>query len=219
MAEALLAVAYGYAIGSVPVAWIAGRLAGGIDIREYGSGNVGASNVWQTVSRALVVPVGLAQIGQGLAPVLIAKALDHGDGAQVAGGLAAVVATDWSPWLGFRGGRGVGASIGVLLGLSPVALAVFIAVSLAGVVLRAIPQGVAAAMWLAPLGALASGASATVVAGCFALAAIAMLKRLAGNAPPDDDAPRPEVWVNRLVYDRDVRDREAWVRRGVRGEE
>ena len=57
MLDALIAIPVSYGIGSIPVAYLAGRWAGGIDIREHGSGNVGASNVWQTVSKGLVVPV------------------------------------------------------------------------------------------------------------------------------------------------------------------
>src|SRR5207249_3312993 len=120
------------------VPYLAGRMAMGIDIRERGSGNVGASNVWQSVSKPLVVPVGLAQIAQGCAGPLIARALGEGAGVQVAGGLAAIVAHNWSPWLRFTGGRGIGPAIGVLLVVSPVALAVFIVLALIGVVTKAV---------------------------------------------------------------------------------
>ena len=58
MLAAVLIVLGSYLIGGVPVAYLVGRLRG-VDIREYGSRNVGASNVWQTVSRAAVAPVGL----------------------------------------------------------------------------------------------------------------------------------------------------------------
>jgi len=88
MLTAATAIAVSYLIGSVPVAWLVGRLRKGIDIREYGSGNVGASNVWQSVSKTLVVPVGLTQIGQGLAGIYVARALGGGDGVCVAAGLA-----------------------------------------------------------------------------------------------------------------------------------
>src|SRR5438067_7604426 len=110
---ALAIIVAAYAIGSVPIPYLAGRIAKSVDIRERGSGNVGASNVWQSVSKPLVVPVGLAQIAQGCAGPLIARALGEGAGVQVAGGLAAIVAHNWSPWLRFTGGRGIGPAIGV----------------------------------------------------------------------------------------------------------
>ena len=211
----MLASAFGYLIGSLPLAYLAGRAKGGVDIRERGSGSTGASNVWQSVSRWLVVPVGVAQIAQGAAAVLLARALGFGDAAQVAGGIGAVVANDWNAWLGFKGGRGIGASIGVLGAIAPWALAAFIAIALAGVVLRAIPQWVALALLATPLAAAATGAPDAAIAGCALLAGIAMLKRLLANGPPAGPHAGTEVWRNRLLYDRDIRDRDAWVRRGV----
>ncbi len=218
MLAAAATIAASYLIGSVPAAYLAGRIAKGIDIREYGSGNVGASNVYQSVSKWLVVPVGLAQIGQGCAGVGMAKLAGQPEGVQVAAGLAVVIAHDWCPWLRFTGGRGIGPSIGVLVLLSPVALGVFIGVSVTGVGVRAIPQGTGAGLLLAPFSALAAGQSPAIVAGCAALAAIVMLKRLLANGPPAPEYGRPGVWLTRLVYDRDTRNREAWVRRNVRDE-
>jgi glycerol-3-phosphate acyltransferase PlsY len=204
-------IAGAYVVGSLPVAYVVGRWRSGIDLRRYGSGNVGASNVWQSVSRALVVPVGLAQIGQGLLGPGIAKLAGEPESVQVAAGLAALVAHNWCPWLRFAGGRGVGVAIGFLLMMSPPALAAFIVVSLVGVVLRAVPQGVGLGIVLSPLVAAAAGGGAAVVAGCAAMAALIALKRLLANEWPE--RPSAEVFLNRLVYDRDIRDREAWVRR------
>src|SRR5262245_23320028 len=112
MLASVAAIVVAYAIGSVPVAYLAGRLTAGVDLRERGSGNVGASNIWQSASRWFVVPVGVAQIAQGAAAVLVAIALDQGDGVQAACGVAVVVANDWNLWLRFDGGRGIGATIG-----------------------------------------------------------------------------------------------------------
>ena len=122
---AVVPIAAGYAIGSVPVAWLAGR-ATGVDLRERGSGNAGASNVIESVSPLLGVAVGIVQIAQGLLPVLLVRALDQGQGAQIAAGTAAVIANNWNPWLGFTGGRGIGLTLGVLLGTSWAALAAFV---------------------------------------------------------------------------------------------
>ena len=215
MAEGLAAVVIAYAIGSLPLAYIAGRASKGIDLRTAGSGNVGASNVWQSAERWLVVPVGLAQIAQGATAVLIARLFEAGDGAEVACALACVIANNWNPWLRFTGGRGVGVTIGALAVLSPVALAVFVIVAVCGVVLRAVPQGVALGLLASPFAAAVAEDGSIVVAGCAAMAAICLLKRLVGNELPDPGAARPDVWVNRLIYDRDLRDRETWVRRNV----
>ena len=207
-------IALSYVVGSIPVAYLAGRIVRGIDIRDVGSGNAGASNVWQSISKPLVVPVGLAQIGQGLAAVLLAKAAGQGDGVQAFAGVATIVASDWNPWLRFAGGRGVGQTIGVLLALTPWALAAFVIIALAGIAFRAIPQFIAIGLVAAPFAAAIAGASTAVIAACAILAAIAMLKRVLANGAPEQDSKRPGVWLLRLAYDRDIRDREAWVRRG-----
>jgi glycerol-3-phosphate acyltransferase PlsY len=187
----------------------------GVDIRDYGSGNVGASNVWQSVSKTLVVPVGVAQIAQGLAGVMVARALDHGAGVQVAAGLAAVVAHNWNPWLGFKGGRGVGLALGIMLVFSLPVLAAFTLIAVAGVPLRRIPEMMLAAIVAMSMTALAAGERAELVAGFAALAALLIAKRVAANGVPEAQYERPGVWLTRLVYDRDIRDRQAWVHRNL----
>jgi glycerol-3-phosphate acyltransferase PlsY len=204
-----------YALGSIPVAFLTGRFTKQIDLRETGSGNAGASNIFQSVSKTLVVPVGLAQIAQGALAVLMARWTERPDGVQAACAAAAMLANCWNPWLRFSGGRGIGVAIGALAVLSPIALIAFICIGVAGVVLRLIPQAVALALLLTPFMALAGGDGWPFAIGCAALAVIALLKRLTGNGAPAADAPRPDVWWNRLMYDRDIRDRDAWVRRNL----
>lgn len=94
-----------YFIGGVPVAYLTGRVLRGIDLRQYGSRNVGASNIWQSVSRTAVVPVGLAEIAQGMAGIVIAKAADQSLSVQVLAGLAALAGHNWSPYLRFSDGQ------------------------------------------------------------------------------------------------------------------
>jgi len=204
-----------YLIGSVPAAQIVARYTKDVDLRDVGSGNVGASNVWQSVERWLVIPVGLFQIAQGFAAVMLARLAGMGDGVQVACGLAAVVAHDWNPWLGFTGGRGIGQTIGVLAALSWPSLAVFIVVSVAGVIAGAVPQFVAIALFAAPFGEAFWGDSAAVAWGGLLLAVVAIVKRVLANARPGPEQPVPDVYLNRLAYDRDVPDRDGWVRRGL----
>jgi glycerol-3-phosphate acyltransferase PlsY len=146
---------------------------------------------------------------------MLARLAGEGDGVQALCGIAVVVAHDWNPWLGFTGGRGIGQTIGVLLGLSWPSLVVFAVVSCAGVAFGAIPAFVALGLFAAPFGEIIAGGSTAAALGCFALALIAMIKRVLGNARPDFEQPRPDVWLNRLVYDRDIRERDAWVRRGL----
>jgi acyl phosphate:glycerol-3-phosphate acyltransferase len=214
MLTSVAVIVASYAIGSAPVAWLAGRLRGGVDLRESGSGNVGASNLWQSASKALVVPVGLVQIGQGLAGIELAKLAGASAGVQVICGLAALAANDWNPWLRFKGGRGVGPAIGFLLALATFnALPAFIVVAVASVLFGLTPVGVGAGLLVSPVAAYAGGEPAAVVGGCVAMTALVLMKRVLANGPPEQ--PVPGVWRNRLLFDRDIRDRDAWVRRGL----
>ena len=208
MAAALI-IAGSYVAGAVPIAYLTGRLLRGIDLRRYGSGNIGPSNIWQNVSKPATVPVGLLEIAQGLAGILVAKAADQGLGVQVAAGLAALAGHNWSPFIGFYGGRGVGHAIGFMLVLSWPGLGAFVGVSLAGVALRTVPQLVGLAILVTPVVALAAGQSTEIVAGLAGMAALIFAKRLLGNAR---SLPGPSVLLNRLLYDRDTRERERWVR-------
>ncbi len=214
MLDAVLIILSSYLIGAVPVAYLTGRLLRGIDIREYGSSNVGASNVWQSVSKMAVVPVGLTEIGQGLLGIVIAKLADQSLAVQVLAGLAAIGGHNWSPFLGFSGGRGVAHGIGFMLVLSWPGLGAFTGVSLVGVALKAIPQFVGLAIVVAPLAALAKGQAPEIVAGMGGMAVLIIAKRLLTNRPAiPAGADARTVLLNRLLYDRDTRERETWVRR------
>ncbi len=214
MLVAFFLVLGSYLIGAVPVAYLTGRLLRGIDIRDYGSSNVGASNVWQSVSKAAVVPVGLAEIGQGALGIIIAKLADQSLAVQVLAGLAAIAGHNWSPFLRFAGGRGVAHAIGFMLILSWPGLGTFTGVSLVGVSLKAVPQFVGLAIVAAPLAALAKGQAPEIVAGMAAMAVLIIAKRLLTNRPSiPAGADVRTVLLNRLLYDRDTREREAWVRR------
>ncbi len=212
MLAAVITVLGSYLIGGVPVAYLAGRVLRGVDIRRQGSGNVGASNVWQSVSRAAVVPVGLAEIGQGLLGPVAAKRTGQSRTVQVLAGVAALAGHNWSPYLRFTGGRGVGHAIGFMLALSRPALAAFIVISLIGVARRAIPQLVGLGIVVAPLAAKATRQPPEIVAGTAGMAALIVAKRLLSNQPslPAGAGPR-RVLLNRLLYDRDTRERERWV--------
>jgi glycerol-3-phosphate acyltransferase PlsY len=210
----VLVVLAAYLMGAIPVAYIFGRAIKGIDLREYGSANVGASNVYRSVARWAVVPVGLLEIAQGMAGIMLAKLLGQNLDLQVAAGLAAIMGQTWSVFLGFSGGRGIGPSIGFMLGLAPPVLAAFIVISLLGWPLRNFPLTVAVAIALTPLASLITDGAGPVAAGCLGMALIVFAKRLLTNRiglPAEQDWR--DVLLNRLLFDRDLRDRDEWVRR------
>jgi glycerol-3-phosphate acyltransferase PlsY len=115
----LLALAFGYLLGSIPFGLVLTRLTGGPDLRAIGSGNIGATNVLRTGNKALAAATLLGDMLKGTAAVLIAQRF--GMGAAIAGGLAAGLGAFlghlFPVWLGFKGGKGVATYIGVLLAL------------------------------------------------------------------------------------------------------
>jgi glycerol-3-phosphate acyltransferase PlsY len=120
MTELILALA-GYLVGSLPFGYWLVRLARGEDIREHGSGNIGASNVWRTYGRSLGIPVALLDIAKGFVPALVALELG-GEWAGVLAGAAAMLGHARPLFLRFRaGGKMVATAGGVSFALMPLA--------------------------------------------------------------------------------------------------
>ncbi len=133
-----LVLAGAFLLGAIPFGYLAGRMRG-IDLRAHGSGNIGATNTLRVLGIPTGIVVLLLDVLKGFAPVLVAGRLDGGGattGANgwvlVGAGLAAILGHTFSPFLRFKGGKGVATSLGVLIGLSPLvaglALGVFLLV-------------------------------------------------------------------------------------------
>src|SRR3990172_2938341 len=126
----LACAALGYLLGSVPFGLLAGRLARGIDIRQFGSGRTGFTNVLRTVGWRWGAVVLVADLAKGAVPVVIARVLSDEPYVQTMAGLAAAVGHDWPLFAGFHGGRGVATSYGAALAMSPIAAAAIMPVGI-----------------------------------------------------------------------------------------
>jgi len=115
--------AAGYAIGSIPVGLLFGRTLRGLDVRDYGSGNIGATNVYRILGPAAAGLTFALDVGKGAAAVRLARALGADRPGAAAAGLAAVVGHSWPVFARFRGGKGVATGFGGLLLVSPEASA------------------------------------------------------------------------------------------------
>ena len=123
LAGLLLWAALGYLLGSIPFGIVIARALGLGDLRQIGSGNIGATNVLRTGNKPAALATLILDSGKGAAAVLIARALAAEDAAQLAG-LCAFLGHCFPVWLGFRGGKGVATFLGLLLGLAfPLGLA------------------------------------------------------------------------------------------------
>ena len=111
----LIALVFGYLLGSIPFGLLLTRAAGLGDVRNIGSGNIGATNVLRTGNKGLAAATLLLDMLKGTAAVLIAGV--YGTELAIAAGLGAFIGHLFPVWLGFKGGKGVATYIGVLAGL------------------------------------------------------------------------------------------------------
>ncbi|HEY7686165.1 MAG TPA: glycerol-3-phosphate 1-O-acyltransferase PlsY [Gemmatimonadales bacterium] len=114
-----------YLIGATPTAYLAGRLARGIDLREHGSRNLGATNVYRVLGWAWAIPVALIDIAKGAVPVaLFVRWAETEPWLAIAVGIAAVLGHMFSPYVGFKGGKGVATAAGMFVALAPLAVVI-----------------------------------------------------------------------------------------------
>lgn len=147
-------VLLGYLSGSIPFGLLLVRATRGMDVRERGSGNIGATNVARVAGKGLGALVLVLDAGKGALPVLLARAVDGTEAVPALVGLAAFLGHVAPPWLGFRGGKGVATALGVLAVLAPRA-------ALAGALTWA---AVLAVLRISSVGSLLAGVVAVAVA-------------------------------------------------------
>ncbi len=187
IAACILTAVCGYLLGSVPTGFLVGK-ARGIDIRTFGSGNIGATNVL----RCLGVPAGIMVlladafkgwiavavvghfVGQGLWPGATAQEVEW---FRILGGVSAVLGHNYTCWLHFKGGKGIATSAGVLAALVPWALLIILAVWILVFALSRIVSlaSIAASLTL-PVATWLTGCSTTLIVITSAMTALAVYK-------------------------------------------
>jgi glycerol-3-phosphate acyltransferase PlsY len=109
-----------YLLGSVPFGYIVGKLFKKVDIREYGSGNIGATNALRILGPPLASLVVIGDIGKGIFSIYLVQYLNIDNLLILTiAGLAVICGHDWSIFLGFKGGKGVATTLGVVFALNP----------------------------------------------------------------------------------------------------
>ena len=117
----LLLIPVGYLLGSLPFGLIAGWIVKRVDVRDYGSGKTGMTNVLRTIGAPAAVSVLLLDMGKAILAVILARVFFDSPGIEAAAALGAVAGHCWPVFVGFRGGRGTAPGLGGLLILSPLA--------------------------------------------------------------------------------------------------
>jgi glycerol-3-phosphate acyltransferase PlsY len=219
MAIGFILLALGaYLLGSVPTAYLIARWRRGIDIRQYGSGNVGAANVLAVVSKRWSIPVTIFDIGKGALTVWVAQLLGLVAAQQVTVGIFTVIGHNWPIFLRFKGGRGVFTTLGVITMLSPKLGLIILVMPYTLAPLRQVSLGVFVALVSLPFFSwflsqpLDIEARLPVTLGVIVLALIGLSKRLlAPRTALSESVPPAQLFFNRMLFDRDIRDRKAWI--------
>ncbi len=209
-----------YLLGSFPAAYLAARLIRGIDIRQYGTGQAGGGNLWRMTSWKLGIPVGAFDLGKGMAMVWLAQILGLSVAQQLAVGAAAVAGHNWSVFLRFWGGRGVATAMGVVL-IIPIinemtpwpSVTCFAFLAAGTIILRSSPLPVLAGLTSLPIVSAIYEPLATTLGFSTILLIVVIKRLLAPRAAEAAAVSKRRMLLNRLLFDRDIMDRKAWMYR------
>ena len=210
-----------YLLGSVPAAYLAAKWSRGIDIRHYGSGNVGFTNLFRFTSKRVAFSVLVFDLAKGISMVVASRLLGMNTTQQVTAGVAVVVGHSWPVFLRFNGGKGVLSTLGVALmlpsinSLVPWEIIVFLAISAVCLFgFGSLPVGTGAGVATMPLVSWGFSRPLALTLGFLVMFLLIVIRRLAApRTSLTASVSRRQLIVNRLLFDRDIRDREAWVSR------
>jgi len=221
VAEFTLLIIGSYLLGSVPTAYLAGKAYSGIDVRRSGSGNIGASNLLTITSKRITAPVIFFDLTKGMVFVLVAWAIGLGAAQQIIIGIAATIGHNWPIFLRFNGGRGILTTAGVaflipwLNGFWPWAVAASCGLVLISVIAtHSTVTGVGTGIAAMPLVSWIAGDPFPYTMGLLAMLLIMVFRRLTvPRDPAFASVGYRQLILNRLFFDRDVRDKQVWMSR------
>lgn len=154
----IVAAVASYLLGSIPNGLILGKGIWGVDLRQHGSGNIGATNAWRTIGKTGGISIFLLDMLKGALSAYLGLSLGGGELAGIVCGLLAIAGHSWSIFLGFKGGKGVATGLGVIATLMPWVTLIVFAVWLAIVKITGyVSLGSVVGAVLVPVLALAMG--------------------------------------------------------------
>jgi len=222
--EFWLVIIGSYLLGSIPFGYLLVKWLHGIDIRQHGTGKIGASNVMRVASKKLSVMVTLLDIGKGFLAVYVARLVGLDAAGQIIAGLFAIAGHNWPVFLGFKGsGRGVFTSLGVITAVSPWLGLIILVMPYTLAPIKQVALGVFFALVSTPIFSwflhqpLGIDDRLPTTIGFVGLMSIGLLTRvIVPRTELSRDVPALELFFNRLLFDRDIRDRKAWTERKSR---
>jgi glycerol-3-phosphate acyltransferase PlsY len=201
----------GYLVGSIPMAYLVVKWRYKKDIRDFGSGQVGGSNVFRNFSKVWGYSVGVYDAAKGFIIVGIAHWLGLPVAYQVVIGLAVIAGHDWPLFLRFNAGRGLATALGVCFVIFPWGIAVFVAFAAFTLLIKSSALPSLVGMAAMPVAAAILHEPLAVELGLTALLLIIVLRRI--SAPLSErskNLPKRELYLYRFLFDRDIRDGKAW---------
>jgi glycerol-3-phosphate acyltransferase PlsY len=211
-----------YVLGSIPLSYLSAR-SRGVDIKKQGTHQVGAGNLWRTTSRALGFYVGFYDFLKGMLMVFIAYKAGLDASLQLFTGIAVIIGHNWPVFLRFHGGRGIATTLGLIIIMPSLnapaeittwPLIMFFAVGIAVlVVAHRTPVPVLAGLITLPITSAIAGEPSQMIIGYAALLLVIIIKRLTAQPNKETTIGMGHVLLNRFLFDRDIKDRKAWVYR------
>ena len=195
--------------------WYAKKFKG-VDLRKIGTKSVGASNAAKFVGKKASILVGLFDFAvKGAIPLLFLRYLGYEEWIQLSAGLLIVCGHNWSPFLGFRGGRGILTSLGIILGLGMwiefVAMCVIAGMIGRGLIYKDSGFWTFIGFILLIGLTLIFHPESSFIVFCSLLVVILLIKRLVPNMDPMQGSNKFTTFYYRLVFDRDIRSKRDWL--------
>jgi acyl phosphate:glycerol-3-phosphate acyltransferase len=202
----------GYLIGAIPMAYLVVKWRYHKDIRDFGSGQVGGSNVFRSFSKRWGYAVGIYDGLKGAIIVGIAYLVGLPTAFQVVIGLAVIAGHNWPVFLKFNAGRGLATTLGVCFVIFPFGIWIFIAFAIFTLLIKSSPLPSLIGIAAMPAAALVRHEPLAVTLGLTALLLVIILRRVSAPLTTrSQNIPRGELILNRFLFDRDIRDGKAWV--------
>jgi glycerol-3-phosphate acyltransferase PlsY len=216
----IILIIIGYLVGSIPLSYLIGRKRG-INLKQQGTRQIGAGNLWRMTSRKFGLLVGFFDFLKGILMVGVAQHQGLDAGQQLVVGLAVIVGHNWPVFLRFHGGRGISTLLGlavilpVLNDISPWPTVIAVGITVVfTLIFRTSPIAVLISAASLPLTSWLFHTRVSVVMAFLAIFLVVIIKRLTAQPAPEKRViSRGRLIVNRLVFDRDIADKHAWLHR------
>ncbi len=215
--EALIII-LSYLFGGIPTSYLIAKHKKNIDIRNYGSGNIGAANAITQIGKISGFSIGLFDsFIKGTCVILLCKFLEFNITIQILSGLFTIIGHCWSPYIKFTGGRGVATSVGVVIGfnlLPEIIILTLIMGILGGIIFKETSIWAAISIPILIILNLLFHRPTEIIYLSLSIGLILIFKRLTANWEPINQKQSIfRLMLNRAIWDRDIKNKQKWINR------